>query len=323
MKKLSIVAIVLSSLALVGQIFIFATQKENTQEQYRQMVRNEYKIYAPPIPDTLSFAGERVPLETFYVREALDRELIVNMYHHSNTLLSIKRAGRYFPVIEPILKQYGVPQDFKYLCVIESGLTNVTSPAKAQGYWQFMKTTGQKYGLLITDEVDMRNDIEASTVAACKFLRDLHDHLGSWTAAAAAYNCGEAGLRSRMSRQSQQQYYDTQLNSETGRYVYRILAIKTIFQHLPDYGFNIRESDLYSPIPYDTVTLTGQNVDLYAFASQQGTTYMMLRMLNPWLQTDKLVNKANRTYTVRLPIKNGTQQRVVHRYHRNTFVKQL
>ncbi|MBQ2508842.1 MAG: lytic transglycosylase domain-containing protein [Bacteroidales bacterium] len=323
MKKLAIIAIVLSTIALAGQIFIFATQKENADDLYQKAMKSDYKIYAPVLPDTLVFAGEKVPLETFYVREGLDRELLSNMYFHSSTLLNMKRAGRYFPIIEPILRENGVPQDFKYLCVIESGLQNVTSPAKAQGYWQFIKTTGTTYGLTVTDEIDMRNDLEASTRAACKYLKSLRSSLGSWTAAAAAYNCGEVGLRSRMSKQSVSSYYDTRLNSETARYVYRILAIKLIFQHPQDYGFYIRRCDLYSPLPYDTVTLSGQNVDLYAFAQQNGTTYKMLRDLNPWLQTDKLVNKANKSYTVKIPKKGGTLQRNIQKDHNTALVTRL
>ncbi len=323
MKKLAIIAIILSTIAIAGQIFIFATQKENADDLYQKAMKSDYKIYAPVLPDTLAFAGEKVPLEYFYVREGLDRELLSNMYFHSSTLLNMKRAGRYFPVIETILRENGVPQDFKYLCVIESGLQNVTSPAKAQGYWQFIKPTGLNNGLTVTDEIDMRNDLEASTRAACKYLKSLRSSLGSWTAAAAAYNCGEVGLRSRMSKQSVSSYYDTRLNSETARYVYRILAIKLIFQHPQDYGFYIRRCDLYSPLPYDTVTLSGQNVDLYAFAQQNGTTYKMLRDLNPWLQTDKLVNKANKSYTVKIPKKGGTLQRNIQKDHNTALVTRL
>ena len=218
----------------------------------------------------------------------------------------MKRANRFFPVIEPILQRNGVPLDFKYLCVIESGLTNATSPAKAQGYWQFVKSTGAKYGLEINDDVDMRNSLEASTEAACKFLKDLYKQFGSWTLAAAAYNCGENGLQRRINSQGVSSYYDLRLNSETSRYVYRIVAMKLIMQNPQSYGFNLRKRDMYPQVPYRTVELKGQNVDLYEFAHANQTTYKMLRELNPWLITDKLVNKANRTYTVKLPVRNGT-----------------
>ena len=161
----------LASVAIIGEIFIFASQ--DSEEMHRRAIMTDYRVYAPVIPDTLTLAGERVPLDLFYVREALDNELVVNMYRQSSTLLYFKRANRYFPIIEPILKRNGIPDDFKYLCVIESGLTNATSPAKAQGFWQFIQSTGSKYGLYVDDEIDMRNDIEASTEAACKFIRSL------------------------------------------------------------------------------------------------------------------------------------------------------
>ena len=170
MKKLSIVAIVLASLAIAGEIFIYATPKEDSDEVQTRAIMHDYRVYAPVIPDTMTFCGETVPLETYYVREALDNELIINMYRQSSTVLYFKRANRYFPIIEPILKKHNIPDDMKYLCVIESGLTNATSPAKAQGFWQFIPSTGKKYGLTIDDEIDMRNDLEASTEAACKYL---------------------------------------------------------------------------------------------------------------------------------------------------------
>lgn len=306
MKKISIVAIVLASIAIAGEVFIFATQKEDSDELQRRAIMADYRVYAPIIPDTLYFAGERVPLEVYYVREALDNELIVNMYRQSATVQYFKRANRYFPVIEPILKKNGIPEDFKYLCVIESGLTNATSPAKAQGFWQFIKSTGTTYGLEVNDEIDMRNNLEASTEAACKYIKSLYARFHSWSAAAAAYNCGEGGLDRRMRQQGTENYYDTRLNAETSRYVYRILAMKLIMQNPRQYGYHLRRCDLYPPIPTRTATLSGQNVDLSQFAKENGTSYKMLITLNPWLTTDNLRNKANKSYTVQLPVDNGT-----------------
>jgi hypothetical protein len=281
-------------------------------------------VYAPSIPDTLYFCGERVPLNIYYVREGLDRELVSNMYYQSNTTFCIKRATRLFPTIERILKEEGVPEDMKYLCVIESSLTNATSPAGAKGYWQFMKTTGANYGLEISDEIDMRNDLEASTRAACRFLKTLKSRLGGWTEAAAAYNCGEGGLSTRIAKQGQSSYYDLYLNSETQRYVYRILAIKLIFQNPQSYGYHIRQCDTYPELPYTEVELSGQNVDLYLFATQNGTSYKMLRNLNPWITTDKLKNKNNKTYTVRIPTKKGTEYNtIVKGRHDTTMIKKL
>ena len=306
MKKLSIIAIILSTLTLSVQIFIFATDKTDEDTIYTQALKNDYRIYSPVLPDTLKFAGEKVPLDVYYVREGLDREILSNMYWHTNTILNMKRAYRFFPVIEPILKRHNIPDDFKYLCVIESNLMNVTSPAKAQGYWQFIKATGKKYGLEISEEIDMRNSLEASTEAACKFLKALYNQFGSWTLAAAAYNCGENGLQRQLNLQEVDNYYDLRLNSETARYVYRIMAMKLIMQNPQDYGFHLRYKDMYPQLPYRTAELKGQNVDLYQFAKEHNTTYKMLREMNPWIITNKLTNKANKTYTVRLPIENGT-----------------
>ncbi len=326
MKRLCIIAIILASLAIAGEAFIFATHKEKNEQEalHARAIRADYRVYAPSIPDTLYFCGERVPLNIYYVREGLDRELVSNMYYQSNTTFCIKRATRLFPTIERILKEEGVPEDMKYLCVIESSLTNATSPAGAKGYWQFMKTTGANYGLEISDEIDMRNDLEASTRAACRFLKTLKNRLGGWTEAAAAYNCGEGGLSTRIAKQGQSSYYDLYLNSETQRYVYRILAIKLIFQNPQSYGYHIRQCDTYPELPYTEVELSGQNVDLYQFATQNGTSYKMLRNLNPWITTDKLKNKNNKTYTVRIPTKKGTEYNaIVKGRHDTTMIKKL
>ncbi|MBR6292537.1 MAG: lytic transglycosylase domain-containing protein [Bacteroidales bacterium] len=324
MKKLSIVALILASLAIAGEAFIFATHKEQAEEVHARAIRADYRIYAPSIPDTLTFCGEKVPLNIYYVREGLDRELVSNMYYQSNTLFNIKRATRYFPTIERILKEEGVPQDLKYLCVIESGLQCVTSPAGAQGWWQFMKTTGQKYGLEINDDVDMRNHLELSTRAACRYLKDLRARFGNWTAAAAAYNCGENGLERRFANQHQSSYYDLYLNRETSRYVYRILTLKLIMQHPQDYGYYVRRCDTYPELPTTEVTLSGQNVDIVQFAIDNGTSYKMLRTLNPWIATDNFKNKAGKSYKVLIPTKKGTEYNaIVKGKHDTTVIKSI
>ena len=290
--------------ALILLTFVCATDKDSVTATLADKKPTDpapIAVYSPKIPETMDFCGENVPLDKFYVRESLDREMIVNTFGHTATILYFKRAHRYFPVIEPILKKNGIPDDFKYLCVIESGLTNATSPAKAQGFWQFIKPTGQKYGLEITDEIDMRNDLEAATEAACQFLKVLHRDLGSWTAAAAAYNCGAAGLSKNLEKQNITSYYDTRLNNETSRYIYRILAVKQIMQHPQEYGFYLRPIDLYPVIPTRNATLSGHNVDIYEFARANGCSYKLFRQLNPWITTEKLTNKTGKTYTVKLP----------------------
>lgn len=306
MKKLSIIAIILSLTTLSLQVFIFATSGSNaTESPNHKQTKSTPLCSAPDLPDSITFAGEKVPLDDFYVYESLDRELVTNMYRHSATILVMKRAYRFFPVIEPILKKNGVPMDFKYLCVCESDLTNATSPAKAQGFWQFMKATGTSYGLEINDEIDMRNNLEAATEAACKYLKDLKRSLGSWTSAAAAYNCGEGGLRKRLNEQGVNSYYCTLLNSETTRYVYRILSFKIIMGNPQKYGFYLRNCDMYPKLTYKTVELKGQNVDIVDFAKKNGTNYKVFRTLNPWILGNKLTNKANRTYTVKIPGADG------------------
>ena len=318
MKRPYIIATAVALLVVAGGIFICSTDKDDSEETHRRTIMNGYKVFAPVIPDTLTFAGESVPLATYYVREGLDNELIVNMYRQSSTVLYFKRANRYFPVIEPILKRNGIPNDFKYLCVIESGLTNATSPAKAQGFWQFISSTGTKYGLEVNDEIDMRDNLVASTEAACKYLRALYNKFHSWSAAAAAYNCGENGLARRIEKQGTNVYYDIWLNTETSRYVYRILAMKLIMQNPRQYGYYLRHCDLYPVIPTRTATLSGQDVDLYQFARSHGTNYKVLRTLNPWIKTDMLKNKANKTYTVQLPVENGTVYRTITKGKRDT-----
>ncbi len=320
MKKISILAIILASLAIAGEAFIFATRKDESDELHQRAIRADYRIYAPALPDTLTFAGERVPMNLYYVRESLDRELVSNMYYQSNTLFYIKRATRFFPTIERILREEGVPEDFKYLCVAESGLQCVTSPAGAQGYWQFMKTTGQKYGLEVTDDVDMRNHLEASTRAACRYLKDMKRRLGGWTEAAAAYNCGENGLGKRLAGQKQSSYYELLLNQETQRYIFRILALKLIMQHPQDYGYYVRRCDTYPEVPTTEADLSGQEVDLVDFAIEHGTTYKVLRSLNPWLSSSTLKNKAGKTYKVKLPVKKGTEYNTIVKGKHDTTV---
>ncbi len=306
-----LLAIILATIAIAGEIFIFATQRESSDEIQRKAIRQDYRVYAPVLPDTLYFAGEAVPMDEYYVRERLDRELLSNMYFQSNTVQILKRAGRYFPEIEKILKANNVPEDFKYLCVIESSLTNATSPAKAQGFWQFMPATGKSYGLEINSEVDMRNDLKASTEAACRYLKKLHQRFGSWTSAAAAYNCGENGLERRYNEESTRNYYNVRLNRETARYVYRILAFKLIMQQPQDYGYHLRKCDLYPALPYISETINGKDINLYDYAKSHGCSYLVFKEMNPWLISDKLSNPTGKSYTVKLPTTNGTKMSVI------------
>lgn len=255
------------------------------------------------LPDKLDFAGEKTPMNLYYVRESLDRELLVNVYWQSSSLLLLKKANRYFPLIEPILKKYQVPDDFKFLALIESGLSNVVSPAGAAGFWQFIPETGKKYGLEISEEVDERYNIEKSTEAACKFLLSSYRQFGSWTLAAAAYNAGEGRIKNAVEAQRGVGYYDLYLNAETSRYVFRILALKLLYEHPTEFGYFIRNKDLYPPIPTYTVTVDSTQTSLVAFAVKNGINYRVLKDFNPWLRKERLTVKPGKKYILTIPSK--------------------
>jgi membrane-bound lytic murein transglycosylase D len=260
-----------------------------------------YKVFSLTLPNDLAFCDEPVPMERLDVRERLDRELLVNTYWQSNTLLAHKRAARWFPLIGQVLKREGVPDDMKYLALIESNLTNVVSPAGATGFWQFMKETAISHGLEVNSEVDERYHVEKSTEAACRYLKDARKRFGSWPMAAAAYNLGQGGVNKQVGRQQEESYYDLQLPEETGRYVFRILAMKEIISDPERYGFHLRRKDLYAPYRTRHIEVTGPIEDLSVFAKRQGTTYRILKLLNPWLRDTKLTNKEGRTFKVLLP----------------------
>jgi hypothetical protein len=269
-------------------------------------VSDNYRIQALSIPSELFFAGERVPLERTYVSESFDRELLVNTYWQSQTLLFIKRSNRYFPIIERILKEQGVPDDFKYLPLIESGLVErIVSPAGAAGLWQFLSATAKEYGLEVNDEVDERYHIEKSTVAACQFLKKSYERFGSWTMAAASYNAGARGINRQTDKQKVASYYDLLLSEETSRYVFRILALKSIFSAREEYGFYLDEKDLYPVIPTYDVVVTGAIADFADFATEYGTTYREFKDLNPWLRENYLTNSTGKEYTLKMPEPNA------------------
>ncbi len=257
---------------------------------------------AVKIPASLALAAEPVPLNDLEVRERLDREMLVNTYWHSQTLQNLKLATRWFPVIEPILAQNGVPDDFKYLAVAESNLRNGVSPAGATGFWQLMEATAKEYGLTVGTEVDERYDVERSTEAACRYLKNAYQRYGSWTLAAASYNMGMGGLDKRLGEQKVKHYYDLHLNTETSRYVFRVLAFKLIYEQHERYGFVLDPEDYYPPLLFRTVEVSSTVPDLYAFAQAEGTNYKMLRYLNPWLRSTRLTVAPGKSYTLRLPL---------------------
>ena len=264
-----------------------------------------YKIVSPYIPDNLNFAGETVPLENFEVRERIDREFIVNTYFHSLTVLAIKRANRWFPVIEPILRQNSIPDDFKYLCVNESNLENVISPANATGYWQFIKETGKRYNLEINRTIDERYHVEKSTQAACDYLNDAYDLYGSWTMAAASYNMGTNGTTNQIDRQKTDNFYNLVLNPETSRYVARIIAFKYIMKNQQKYGFDIKQNELYEPLKFYEVILDSTVTDFANYAAALGINYKILKLYNPWLRDNYLNNKTGKIYKIKVPKKGS------------------
>lgn len=258
-------------------------------------------ITAFDLKKQFDFAGEPLPIDNFDPVERLDRELAINAYMHATTMLHIKEANRYFPIIEPILKQHGIPEDFKYLCVAESSLRMATSSAGAKGLWQFVNLMGNAYDLEINSEVDERFHVEKSTEAACKFLLYLKNRFGSWTMAAAAYNMGETTLAKRVEEQKSNNYYDLHLNSETSRYVFRIIAIKEIMENPEQFGFFIKEEYLYDPHNYTVIRVDQPINSLSDFAQQHGTSYRMVKVLNPWLISTSLKNVNGKVYEIRIP----------------------
>jgi membrane-bound lytic murein transglycosylase D len=253
------------------------------------------------LPATMSFAGEPVPLDLPDVRERFDRELHINSYMHNSTIFILKRASRWLPQIEPILKENGIPLDFKYMPLIESALLNDVSPRGAVGFWQIMKPSGKELGLEITAEVDERYDPIKATRAACKYLKKAHARFNNWTLVAASYDRGMAGMQRALANQRVDTYYDLFLNDETARYVFRILAIKEIVEHPAKYGFRIDPSHLYQPEPVRTIEVDATVSNLVTFSLDHGSNYKLLKRFNPWLRDEKLTVRRGKTYVIALP----------------------
>jgi hypothetical protein len=280
---------------LISGLFIFAitgTKKEKT-------LREGTAFY---FPTEIDFAGEKTPLEIADVKERLDKELVINANYHSSTTLILKRANRAFPIIEPILQKYGVPDDFKYLAVIESALVNATSSSGAKGVWQFMPDTAKERGMEVNDYVDERYHLEKSTEAACKYLLAAKAKFGTWTLAAASYNGGMAGVNRKIDEQLVANYYDLALTEETSRYVFRILALKEIMQNAGKYGFKLYPNELYTNIPTKKVEVDSTINNLATFAISQGINYKILKIHNPWLRDKKLINTSKKKYEIEIPL---------------------
>lgn len=265
---------------------------------------HEFRAYPVPLPDSISFAGEDVPMNHLGVKEGLEQEMLVNTYWQSQTMLIMKRAHRYFPLIESILKQDSIPDDFKYLALAESGLGYKVSNAGAAGFWQLMKSTAKAYGLTINKDVDERYNLVKSTEAACRYFNDAYSELHNWTLVAASYNMGLAGIEREIQNEKENNYYNLSLNLETSRYIYRILAFKQLLTHPEEYGYFLKKSDLYNYIPTYTVEVDSSISSLADFAQQKGLSYHTLKFFNPWLINSKLQNPENKTYVITLPQPN-------------------
>lgn len=253
------------------------------------------------IPNHIDFAGEITPLQVYDIRERFEREIIVNANLHASTIIILKRANRAFPVIEPILAQYNIPDDFKYLAVIESALTNAVSPAGAKGFWQFMPATAKESGMEVNELVDERYHLEKSTQAACRYLLSAKQKFGSWTLAAASYNAGMAGIQNQLDAQNVTNYYDLLLNEETSRYIFRILALKDIMKNPKNYGFSLNQDELYVNLPTKKVEVESSIPNLALFAKEQGINYKILKLHNPWLRDKKLSVALGKKYIIDIP----------------------
>lgn len=302
MKKSVIVVQLIILFVFVGYLGFTNLNNQNATGNEHHYENDPSGTYTYDLPKEFDFAGESVPLLDPDVYERFDRELHVNIYFHSSTIFNIKRAAKWLPQIEPILKKHGIPDDFKYLAVIESGLLNVKSPKGAVGFWQILEETGKELGLEVTDEVDERYDPIKSTEAACKYLNKAYQRFGNWTLAAASYNIGMTGMTRAVNDQKIASYYDLYLNEETSRYIFRIMSLKLIMENPREYGFNISSDHLYKAEKYRKLKVEKSITDLAEFALLQGITYKTLKIHNPWLRKRVLnIRKQGASYTLLIP----------------------
>jgi len=301
-------------------LFVYSGGKDKSEIKTNNY-KPDYFVQAFPIPDEVFFAEEEVPIYNFDVKEALDLELLKISFWHSETFLYLKRANRFFPVIEPILKKYQIPDDFKFLSIAESGLVNVSSPAGAKGYWQFMESTAKEYGLTVNEEVDERYNLEKSTEAACKYLKNAYRKFKSWSMVAAMYNAGGGRIEKTANEQKQNSYYDLLLNQETGRYVYRIIALKLVMSRPNDYGLSVKDEDLYSVIETKDIEIDSSIVNLVDFAIKNKINYKLFKYFNPWLRQNYLKNSAKKKYIFKIPTGNQRKFNFINVQFDTTSVK--
>jgi|TARA_B110000914_G_scaffold64156_1_gene55989 membrane-bound lytic murein transglycosylase D len=301
MIRKAVVLIVVISVIFLSQFFIFSSYLNTSDNVHQQGFNNKYNVYSIVKPNNLKFANEDVPESSLDIWERLDKELLKNIYWQSNTMLYFKRANKYFPIIEEILAKNNIPNDFKYLALIESGFENQVSPSGAAGFWQIMKGTAKEYGLEVNYAIDERYHLVKSTEVACEYLQKAYDEFGSWTMAAASYNMGINGARRKMLKQETNNYFNLHLNDETSRYVFRIIVIKEIMENPKKYGFVFRNNDLYKSPQVNQVRVDSTINDLYFFAKNNKINYKTLKKYNPWLRTSSLPDKSRRIYYIDIP----------------------
>lgn len=305
-KKILIALLSIVVLTSIFELIAFFNSTKKIDSNYEDYFSENYNSFKVTIPKNMSFAGEKVPVKEPSVRKAIARELQKNIYEQTHSLFLHKRASRWFPVIEPILKKNNIPEDFKYLAIVESQLTNVVSPQGATGFWQLIEVTAKGYGLEITSEVDERYHVEKSTEAACKYFKEAHKMFNNWTLVAASYNRGMGGIQSQLHRQNTENYYKLLLTAETARYIYKVLAVKEILARPHIYGYKISKKDLYGVPAFKKITVDSTIHNLNAFAIAQGYDHTTLVNLNPWLLSNSLTNNNKKKYTILFP-KKGTK----------------
>jgi membrane-bound lytic murein transglycosylase D len=293
--------IIVAGILIIGSVIQGFRSPGVNSAVFKHRPDSIYNIQSFKLPDTITFAGEKMPLDNFDTRESLEREILISAYRHSSTILIIKRASRYFPAIEKILAKNNIPDDFKYLSAAESDLSNMVSPAGATGFWQIMPETGKEEGMEINNVVDERYNLERSTRFACEYFQKSYEKYGNWTLAAASYNGGRTGLDEQINIQKQNNYYDLLLNEETARYIFRVIAYKLIITDPKRYGFDLSPDDMYQPMKFYEVKVDSAVADFSAFAQKYGTNYKILKILNPWLRKPYLTPRPGKSYLIKIP----------------------
>jgi membrane-bound lytic murein transglycosylase D len=311
LKKTLFTLVLITLLVSGGLITIFGFGEENSSiKQEARQGKNSLSL-SLKLPDSVTFAGEKMPLDNFDTRESLEREIITTAYRHSSTILIVKRASRFFPIIERILRENNIPDDFKYLAVAESDLSNIISPVGATGFWQIMPETGKEQGMEINTEVDERYNIEKSTKFACDYFQKSFAKYGNWTLVAASYNGGRNAIDDQLEIQKENNYYDLLLAEETARYIFRAVAYKLVISDPTAYGFDIKKEELYPELRYFEVKIDSAIVDFSDFAKRFGTNYKMIKYLNPWLRKPFLTNKTGKTYLIKIPDEGSRNTKII------------